>query len=314
MISKKYIKLVLLATVLCSLIVFNVEMVHSDFFFKVATSQTLVRTERSQIFLYSEPSYRYLPVSLLDHTKFADNQAGNHRDLYERTQNRAPIVTVISPNGGESLSGSTTINWTAIDPDMDEFTVDVSYSANDGSNWTSLATGLTNTSLIWDLSGLADGSQYRILVEAHDYELTGEDTSNAVFIIDQNGPTITNVYHDPDFPLETSPISVFADVIDLSGILHVICYFRVNNGTWESLTMTLDAGNTYNGSFNPFNGNDIVEYYVLAHDNSPSHFGTVTPINKFEVFINAPWFDELGLVFALIALLAGFQLYRRRKK
>ncbi|MFX0064127.1 MAG: hypothetical protein ACFFC7_18300 [Candidatus Hermodarchaeota archaeon] len=317
MISKKYIRLVLLVTILCSLIAFNVEMTHLDCFFseiKTVTSQTLVRTESSHIFLNSEPSYCYLPTSLLVNTEFADNQAGNNKDLHERAQNRAPFVTVTSPNGGENLSGSTTINWTVIDPDMDEFTIDVSYSANGGANWTSLATGLTNTSLVWDLRGLADGSQYRIKVEAHDYELTGVDMSNTVFIIDQNGPTITNVYHDPSEPWRGGIVSVFADVIDISGLFHVTCYFRVNMGTWEAFKMTLDAGNTYNVSSDPFGGNDTVEYYVLAHDNSPSHFGTVTPIKKFVVYLPVPWFDELGLVFALIALLAGFQLYRRRRK
>ena len=57
------------------------------------------------------------------------------------------------------------------------------YSADNGANWETLATGLTATSYAWNLAGLSAGSQYLVKVIATDGFNTGQDVSNATFAI-----------------------------------------------------------------------------------------------------------------------------------
>ncbi|MFX1254099.1 MAG: Ig-like domain-containing protein, partial [Promethearchaeota archaeon] len=92
-----------------------------------------------------------------------------------------PTVTVTYPDGGETLSGTVTITWTASDPDGDTLTFTVYYW--DGSNWVELASGLTTTSYGWDTTTVPDGSAYKIRVVASDGTLTAEDESDDFFTI-----------------------------------------------------------------------------------------------------------------------------------
>jgi M6 family metalloprotease-like protein len=104
-----------------------------------------------------------------------------------------PSITVTYPNGGETLSGSATITWTATDPDPGEtalLDIDLEYSSNGGGSWNPIATGESNDgSYLWDVSGLGDGSNY--LVRATATDTTGRDDSDqsdAVFTILNTGP------------------------------------------------------------------------------------------------------------------------------
>jgi hypothetical protein len=95
----------------------------------------------------------------------------------------APAVTVTSPNGGERLSGATTIQWSGSDTDGDQLAYVVLISSNQGTSWEPLAGELTMTSYTWDMSSLPPGTQYLIKVVATDGINTGQDTSNATFTI-----------------------------------------------------------------------------------------------------------------------------------
>ncbi|MCK4567487.1 MAG: hypothetical protein KAU48_09285, partial [Candidatus Thorarchaeota archaeon] len=61
-----------------------------------------------------------------------------------------PTVTVTFPNGGEVLNGTELVTWDASDLEGDPLTFDVLYSNNSGSDWTSLATGLTILEYGWN--------------------------------------------------------------------------------------------------------------------------------------------------------------------
>jgi hypothetical protein len=93
-----------------------------------------------------------------------------------------PIVIVTYPNGGETVNHTITITWNAIDPNDDTMTFDVDFW--DGSMWTSLVSGLTTTSYLWDTTTVPNGANYRVRLTAHDGIFTTEDESNAVFTID----------------------------------------------------------------------------------------------------------------------------------
>ena len=100
------------------------------------------------------------------------------------TENRAPTVEVITPNGGEVLNGTITIEWESVDFDSDPLTYDVFYSDNNGSDWTILDSGLTGLTLDWNTTLHDDGVGYMIRVAVSDGTLAAMDDSDAPFELD----------------------------------------------------------------------------------------------------------------------------------
>ncbi|MHA1450848.1 MAG: hypothetical protein ACTSP4_15685, partial [Candidatus Hodarchaeales archaeon] len=78
----------------------------------------------------------------------------------------SPVI--ISPNGGEILSGTVIISWTEANDTATPVTYNVSYSADSAATWISLITNYNQTSLGWDTTSVADGNFYLIKVEASD--------------------------------------------------------------------------------------------------------------------------------------------------
>ncbi len=115
--------------------------------------------------------------------------------FYVLNGNRPPSVTVLFPNGGESVRNDVLIRWLATDPDTvhgDTLTVSLSFSPDSGSSWIALASGLANTgSWLWDIRTLDDGNRYLVRVGATDRKgVTVFDTSDGTF----------SVFNDPDNP------------------------------------------------------------------------------------------------------------------
>ncbi len=117
-------------------------------------------------------------------------------------ENRAPVVTVLSPNGGETYTtGVETISWSAYDPNNDLIhSYTVSYSPDNGSSWSTIASGLTDTSISWNVTGLLFSPLSLIRVQAMDYGMTGVDISDGVFAV--GIPEIPPFPPIPGFPLE----------------------------------------------------------------------------------------------------------------
>lgn len=100
-----------------------------------------------------------------------------------------PQVTVIYPNGGETLADSVDVTWTATDADAGDSTllsVDLEYSANAGADWSVVDSNQANNGTYrWDISELSDGNQYLIRITAMDTSgLSDVDSSDAIFEID----------------------------------------------------------------------------------------------------------------------------------
>jgi len=104
--------------------------------------------------------------------------------LYWLSENRAPSVTVTFPNGGEVLNGTQTITWDAVDFDSDSLTFQVQYSDNNGSDWSTLATGVIIHEFEWNTTLHDDGTGYMIRVIASDGDLTAYDDSDDPFELD----------------------------------------------------------------------------------------------------------------------------------
>ncbi len=99
------------------------------------------------------------------------------------TSNRAPLVTLVQPNGGENINGTYTIQWTHDDYDDQPLTTDLFYSFDNGSTWHPIVTGLDNTSYDWNTIGLPNSDLYRIRVVVSDGDLTSEAISTTSFTV-----------------------------------------------------------------------------------------------------------------------------------
>jgi hypothetical protein len=96
--------------------------------------------------------------------------------------------TLLTPNGGETYNASANITWqSSTDPDADALTYDIDYSANGGSAWVDIASGVSGTSYVWNTSALPAGSTYLVRIRAYDgVAYSAFDQSNGVFTIRHN--------------------------------------------------------------------------------------------------------------------------------
>ena len=95
--------------------------------------------------------------------------------------------SIISPVAGSTVVGNVTIEWTeATDPDGDELTYSVYYSADEGATLLPIATGVTALMLAWDTSTVEEGTNYRIYVRANDGKVDGPFAVSGIFSIVHN--------------------------------------------------------------------------------------------------------------------------------
>lgn len=135
--------------------------------------------------------------------------------FYWLVENRAPIVEVLFPNGGEVLNGTRTVTWTAVDPNpLDDLTFDVFYSDNNGSDWTPLAVGLSVQHYEWNTTQHDDGKLYKIRVVASDGALQGQDSSDNPFELDN--------FAGPAFPLDPLLLALIGAAVVIIVIVLVV--------------------------------------------------------------------------------------------
>lgn len=119
-----------------------------------------------------------------------------------------PVVTVVSPNGGDRVGIGSTLDivWIATDDDVvDSVSIHVSYDA--GAAWSLIAGGEPNDSLFsWNVPG---GTSDSCLVRVTAWDTaaqTGADESDAVFSIED----LTAVGDDPEEDIPDAPTYVNA--------------------------------------------------------------------------------------------------------
>lgn len=129
----------------------------------------------------------------------------------------SPVVTVLSPNGGESWTGSpVAINWTASDKNKDPLTYLIQYSPDNGTMWVPLASGLKGTSYIVDPSSLPGGNGGRIRVVASDGFNNGEDVSDGPFTVSGKPPEVQIIAPGADAVVNPGDLITFrGDATDL---------------------------------------------------------------------------------------------------
>ena len=116
----------------------------------------------------------------------------------------APVVRLLTPNGGEALAAPLEIRWEASDADGDSLDYTIQYSPDGGEAWQAIAYGLLDPALRLDSLAILTGSeQGRLRVLASDGVLTGQDESDGVFRVPNTAPlaTLSSPAHRTVYPL-----------------------------------------------------------------------------------------------------------------
>ncbi len=103
----------------------------------------------------------------------------------------APTVTLLSPNGGETVSDHLHLVWSGSDADGDDLFYTVQYSPDDGANWYILRVDFPDTSYevaVQDLLALPGSESARIRVTVTDGVHVASDESDATFSVSRKAP------------------------------------------------------------------------------------------------------------------------------
>jgi len=88
----------------------------------------------------TSPPTRYLQYqALFTETSAADAPKLSGVSVYYLPRNQPPTVSLTKPAAGDAVSKTTSLHWTASDPDKDTLSYDVSYSADGGKTWKPIA-------------------------------------------------------------------------------------------------------------------------------------------------------------------------------
>ena len=86
-----------------------------------------------------------------------------------------------------------------------------------------------------------------------------------LYIYYDPAPTISDVGHIPTSPVANSSVTISATVVDAT-IDSVEVNFRVNDGTWNDVTMNHVSGNLYKLEITNLLADSVVEYSITAVD------------------------------------------------
>lgn len=152
--------------------------------------------------------------------------------------NDPPIVTVLAPNGGESLSGITEISWNATDIDSTELFASV-YVKRSSGEYELLETGISATNYAWDTRTVPNG-EYMVRVVVSDGNMNGEDTSDGTFMVcnveNNHAPIVMFTSPSAGEVMSGSSSFVQWSASDPDGDhLSYKLEYRKGNGTWTSI-------------------------------------------------------------------------------
>jgi len=106
---------------------------------------------------------------------------GNRELASRNVDNYTPKVRIISPVGGETLTGNITIKWQASDADGGNLTYFVLYSTDAGRSWQTIASDIKDTQLTVKMAGLHGSNISLFRIIATDGVNTGISDSNSTF-------------------------------------------------------------------------------------------------------------------------------------
>ncbi|MFN5621449.1 MAG: T9SS type A sorting domain-containing protein [Flavobacteriales bacterium] len=155
--------------------------------------------------------------------------AGSPYDGYDMSTSLPSSVTVVAPNGGETLEPYTTytIEWSYVDVTW----VDIAYSIDNGSTWTTIASQLPADALeyAWEVPN-TPSTQCLMRVTASPESV--QDISNSTFVIDPAGLVLTYPNDGESFDAGTIQYIEW----EYNGVASVLAQYSTNNGqSWTTI-------------------------------------------------------------------------------
>lgn len=234
----------------------------------------------------------YSPSCMVAHNIVAKNgwRGGNHRGIYARYSEFSHIsYNHITDNGGSAISLSSSYsccisyNYITIGNTWGVYLFDTTdnvtvhhntFQRNISSSLSqAYDDGLTN--LWYEFSSL-EGNYWSDWDESGGYSIYGDANSIDSYPLrkptfDYTPPEISNVYVLPTSPTSADSVFIFTEVTDASGLLLVILHYQVNDEGWLNLTMSPISGNSFSVELGFLPTSSIVEFYIVATDNSTTH-------------------------------------------
>jgi hypothetical protein len=160
-----------------------------------------------------------------------------------------PTITVVDPNGQESWYASSvqTLSWTTTKPKRIS-SVDLDYSVDEGSNWTSIVTGEDNDGTYeWTLP-VADSETclVRATIRNDEGDVLYQDISDSVFTITPK-PTVTiTAPNGNELWIAGSKYNITWSTTKPDKVATVDLDYSTDNGsTWVQIAKIEDAGGSY---------------------------------------------------------------------
>jgi hypothetical protein len=131
------------------------------------------------------------------------------------------------------------------------------YGANTTIQYSIMATdGSPNNNMAYNNNG---GSYYWIFVQG-----AGEDWV---------GPNIGTPWYTTNQNNSDYLVFVYCDISDPSGIFQAAIFYRINYGVWLNASMWYDAGIVYGSYLGTYAEGTVIEFYIMAWDNSIHYNG-----------------------------------------
>lgn len=177
----------------------------------------------------------------------------------------APQVSLLSPNGGQTLTDTVTIRWEGSDSDGDSLHYNLLYSSDGGQQWETLVTQWGEKSYTLDTTQLAGTTTGRFRIMANDGLLTTHDDSDSDIIVPFNAPQaaiswppdgsnfesgqsiiLNGTATDPDgLPIDENNLSWTSDLNGLLGNGKEVLISELLTGTHTiTLSVTDNGGQT----------------------------------------------------------------------
>lgn len=183
-----------------------------------------------------------------DNNRSERPRRGTVPDYAVMVDTQAPLIAVASPNGGDVFraGAQTLIAWTVVDANIEESSILIDYTTDDGQNWFPIAQSEANDGkYFWNLP-MVTSSQCRVRIHAKDLAGNiGSAMSERTFTIDGLAPTI-QIAGPPRSP--TAKVSLAYAAADLggAGLARVDLWMTKDNGlTWTRLGSDTDTASPF---------------------------------------------------------------------
>jgi hypothetical protein len=232
---------------------------------------------------------------------------------YFHVTNQYPTAPNLNNPGTTNDNGTFTLTW-APGSDPDGYIARYEIEMSNTSGFTVVLGQWNATSTDKLISGLNNGTYYFRVRSVDDHEAKSlwsniESIEVAIPITDFSGPNISNVIHSPVSPIQGDSISISATVTDFTGVENVTCYYRVNSGTWQMVTMAFVGANSYSCDIGSYLVDDQIDFYIQAFDNSTIYNEASTGFVSFGIVNqppSAPTLNDPGTLFEVSHVLVSW--------